>query len=125
MDVTVETKGPLFDGRAEHEIDAWTHRLESDVADRGVELVRTNLHGVLKHPTGHYESLISAVNSGSLHKVWDDDAIYGPWLEGTGSRNQRTRFKGYATFRKTTQQLQREADRLATQKLPEVLGRIS
>lgn len=35
-------------------------------------------------------------------------AIYGPWLEGTGSRNQTTRFKGYSSFRKTAQWLDKE-----------------
>jgi hypothetical protein len=29
--------------------------------------------------------------------------IYGPWLEGTGSRNATTRFKGYASFRRAAQ----------------------
>jgi len=28
--------------------------------------------------------------------------VYGPWLEGTGSRNQTTNFKGYKSARLAT-----------------------
>jgi hypothetical protein len=32
--------------------------------------------------------------------------VYGPWLEGVGSRNNTTRFKGYHAFRNAAQALQ-------------------
>ena len=41
-------------------------------------------------------------------EVWDGGhggAVYGPWLEGVGSRNATTRFKGYWAFRKATSAL--------------------
>ena len=41
------------------------------------------------------------------------DAMYGPWLEGTGSRNQSTRFKGYHGFRLAAQELDAEAEGIA------------
>jgi hypothetical protein len=40
-------------------------------------------------------------------------ATYGPWLEGTGSRNETTRFKGYHGYRKAAQELDRVAGDLA------------
>jgi hypothetical protein len=41
------------------------------------------------------------------------DAAYGPWLEGTGSRNQTTRFKGYHGYRLAAQELEAEAGVIA------------
>jgi hypothetical protein len=37
--------------------------------------------------------------------VTTDLASYGPWLEGLGSRNETTSFKGYFSFRQATQQV--------------------
>jgi hypothetical protein len=52
--LTYQAKGPLFDGRLEREIDKGLQDGLEDVAQRGVDLVRQRLHGVLRHPTGHY-----------------------------------------------------------------------
>ena len=35
--------------------------------------------------------------------VTSGNAMYGPWLEGTGSRNATTRFKGYHGYRLASQ----------------------
>lgn len=53
-----------------------------------------------------YASTIHAIRSNLNVTILDNNAVYGPWLEGTGSRNDTTRFKGYASFRKTEQWLQ-------------------
>jgi hypothetical protein len=37
-------------------------------------------------------------------------AVYGPWLEGTGSRNETTRFKGYHGMRLASELLEATAD---------------
>ncbi len=49
--------------------------------------------------------------------VTTDLASYGPWLEGTGSRNLTTRFKGYHSFRLAGQQLSAESEVIAEQVL--------
>lgn len=105
--------GPWFDGRAAHAIADYERWAEQTVAERGARLVQQNLHGVLKHPTGYYESHIQAHPDGERWMVDDGGIVYGPWLEGTGSRNApKTRFRGYATFRRTVQQLDVEASGL-------------
>jgi hypothetical protein len=53
---------------------------------------RRNVHGEVKRGMG------TAAYVGKIH---DSDVVYGPWLEGTSSRNKTTRFKGYQSFRKT------------------------
>lgn len=101
MSVSVNAHGPVFDGRAAAAAHAFARESQNYVAAKGSDMVKHNLHGVLRHPTGYYESRVSA--HGNV--VQDGGVIYGPWLEGVGSRNRTTRFKGYFTFRRTTQEL--------------------
>jgi len=68
--------------------------------------VRSTLGRVLQHPTGYYESRVVADYRSRPPSVHDSRVVYGPWLEGIGSRNATTRFKGYHTFRLVAQRLQ-------------------
>ncbi len=56
--------------------------------------------------------------------VDDGNMIYGPWLAGTGSRNKRSRFKGYAHWRRARQLLERRVPEVARKLMPRVLGRL-
>jgi hypothetical protein len=60
-----------------------------------------------------------------LSTISDHGVIYGPWLEGTSSRNQSTRFKGYQTFRRTWQALGRRVRPIATPILARFIGRMN
>ncbi len=100
-----EFRGPLFDGRADAAAARMCDEIEERIGDEGVAMVRSTLGQVLRNPTGRYESSINASPAGGGVEVNDRGIIYGPWLEGTGSRNRTTRFKGYATFRRVAQAL--------------------
>jgi hypothetical protein len=87
--------------------------------------------GRIRHSTGTFEHSITTTRTSrtysthSGHKTYTlpvvvddmatdiavttDLASYGPWLEGTGSRNDTTRFKGYHGFRIATQELVKTA----------------
>jgi len=101
MSVTVRTSGPVFNGEAQAAAHEFAVESGHEVASKGVQMVQRNLHGVLRHPTGRYEHSITA--PGSI--IYGDRVIYGAWLEGVGSRNRTTRFKGYFTFRRTVGEL--------------------
>jgi len=106
--MSVKVRGPIFDGRANIMISSACRRAAEVIATYAEDLVHATLQEVLQHPTGAYESRINvrAVNQ-YAYAVNDDNCIYGPWLEGVGSRNYPvTRFKGYGTFRKVSQELQ-------------------
>lgn len=109
----VKEHGPWFDGRAGRIIRDFADAAEREIADEGEDMVHARLHRVLRHPTGYYESHVRVRRSGTLHEVTDGDVVYGPWLEGVGSRNRTTRFKGYATFRRVGNALERKADNIA------------
>ncbi len=118
-------KGPLFDGRAEAAIRDYTTDVAHTLGQEGVTEVKTTLHTVLRHPTGNYESHINSRDGGNTAVVNDRGIIYGPWLEGTGSRNRTTRFKGYATFRLVRQQLQGKSGEIAKRLLAKYIGRMN
>lgn len=121
---TVKTTGPIFDGRARAAVDDFLDAAEVEVADEGANDIRQQLGSVLKNPTGFYESQIQTERQRNDTMVTDGGVIYGPWLEGTSSRNQTTRFKGYRTFRLIAQRLQGKADDIAGRILPQFVRRM-
>lgn len=109
----IEATGPVFDGRMEKAIRKGLEEAQAEVGNRGVGIVRVQLDRVLQHPTGVYRRDIQTDRASHDSLVTDGGAVYGPWLAGVGSRNETTRFKGYAHWRRATQQLQREASDIA------------
>ncbi len=127
----VKVSGPLFDGRAAVALQEGIRAARKDLADEGRKLAIAAFTGQLRRDTGRFLHSITTTGSSrayttaSGHKsytlpvvvedtatdilVTTDLASYGPWLEGTGSRNETTRFKGYHGFRRAGEQLERVA----------------
>lgn len=129
MSTTISTDkhGPLFEiGRPEAEFAHCADEWAKCLAELGNVMVRANLNTVLRHQTPYYRTRIAAQKEAPGHwKVTDQGVIYGAWLEGVGSRNRTTRFKGYFTFRRTCQQLAgkaAEAGRAPVRQLVNRLG---
>lgn len=111
----VDFHGPFFEsGRRNAVMRKLEHDTQDEIDRYAVDLIVTLLAAVLKHPTGYYQSKIRA-HRHSTHTIIDDGrVVYGPWLEGTGSRNYPvTRFKGYHTFRRASQILPEKAHAIA------------
>lgn len=104
-DLEIDVSGPLFDGRAEAAVQDFLRDAAEEVARVGEGDVQSVLRVVLRHPTGRYQGSIVIERQGNDRVIHGDRVIYGAWLEGVGSRNRTTRFKGYATFRLVTQAL--------------------
>lgn len=102
------THGPMFDDPG------LTEDFLSDatlaVASRALAEVQSNLNVSIRRPTPYYETQVWVHPIPAGHQVDDRGVIYGPWLEGTGSRNRTTRFKGYASFRRALQSIERRVD---------------
>lgn len=125
-DVTVSAHGPIFDGTASSEVRAWLNRAVDKVTQIGVDDVHIRLHEVLRHPTGYYESHIRSSSVGSDRVIDDQRIIYGPWLEGVGSRNSPvTRFPGYFTFRLVKQALQEKVPEIVAPLLEELAAELN
>lgn len=127
FEIHVETRGPLFDGRAIKALHDYEEAAVEEVARVAKTEVLSRLDAVLQHQTPHYATRIRRERVGAFtQRVDDDRVIYGNWLEGTGSRNfPRTRFRGYATFRRVGQQVDREAGRIAERVLDRYIERMN
>lgn len=120
--VDVDTHGPVFDGRAQAAARAYVAAATEEIASEGKQDVDTRLPQVLRNPTGYYQAHITNDRvTATSWRIHDDMVIYGPWLEGVGSRNKTTRFKGYFTFRLVGQQLKGKAVAIAERVLPQYL----
>jgi hypothetical protein len=106
--------GPLFDGRSTAEAAAMLDDVVTDVGRQGYSLVMGRLNQTLQHPTPYYETQVVTQPLGPAEAhVHDRGIVYGPWLEGVGSRNQTSRFKGYHNWRLATQDLEQQVPALA------------
>jgi hypothetical protein len=115
INTRTEYNGPLFDHRARRVFDDLRDELEEEAADFTLEHIRDTFHSHFKQPTGYYESNVTIRPTASGNTVWDGGwagPVYGPWLEGVGSRNATTRFKGYRAFRKAANALERHIEDL-------------
>lgn len=106
-------RGPVFTGAAPLLMEKT--RLDVELAVTKETQRRVRLLGQTsfryEHPTynvpGKWRSQVRTVARNDYHVVTDSAIIYGHWLEGTGSRNRTTRFKGYFMWRRTYQTMNR------------------
>ncbi len=120
----VTTEGPLFTSEPTRVLKEMGEESERAVGIIGASMVRTELNNVLRVQTPVYRLKVEAVADRPGWKIWDQKWIYGPWLEGTGSRNRTTRFKGYFTFRRMTPKIQARAQVIADGVVRRLLERL-
>lgn len=108
----VAVSGPFFDGTALRDIAAMMRDIDTAMGQAGVDLVRNELDDSLQNPTGFYRSRVKFTRNTKGATITDQGVVYGPWLEGTGSRNRTTKFKGYNSFRRATQRLNSQANQI-------------
>lgn len=111
---SVDFDGPLFNGRAVKIFDDFAKDAEKDIAKETLRSIQRRMHVHFKHPTGHYESNVHISSAGRGTEINDRGIVYGPWLEGIGSRNApRTKFRGYHSFRDAAEEIEGRADNIA------------
>lgn len=112
IDVDVVASGPFFDGRAGRALREFVDEAPYEIAGRGVGTWLRIYRQKVQQPTPYYEYLVhrERVSYGES-RVWDGgECKYGPWLEGTGSKNYPvTRFRGYKSMRKSAPFMQHYA----------------
>lgn len=113
INIEIDRRGPLFDGRAGLDVDRMLHDAREQVAQQGLANWQTNLDRSIKHPTPYYETQVNIAGEADDFVINDRGIVYGPWLEGVGSRNfPVTRFKGYASLRRAFALLETQAEAL-------------
>jgi len=89
----VTLSGPIFDGRHEGMGVQMVQAVRKTLAFASMEGWQEGLSHTLRHPTGAYQSRLNIEKRGDALVLNDLRSVYGPWLEGTGSRNSPvTRF---------------------------------
>jgi len=123
--INVRLKGPTVEGLAQPMLQATLDAALKEVASYTQYEVSMELIRVLQHPTGYYESQVSTERvSAEVYSINDSNVIYGPWLEGISSRNQTTRFKGYATFRRVKNRMAQKAGDIIEAAVSRAVGRL-
>jgi hypothetical protein len=108
--IDVDKSGPVFNGSADDIMDAYVSDMTRALGQDLVNMIQNDLRRVIKDRSGNYERHITTTRASSgATEVTGGNVVYGPWLEGVSSRNKSTRFKGYATFRRMTQEYQKRA----------------
>ncbi len=122
--IDVSHHGPIFDGRAALAVTQCLDETLTEVGAQGLADVHHILDAHIKHPTPYYETQLISQRLAGDQVVHDRGIIYGPWLEGVGSRNQTTRFKGYHAFRIAKNNLVAKVPALAEHVLQKYLPRM-
>jgi hypothetical protein len=121
---SVTVSGPLFDGRANAAVDAFVEDAKRDVAAQGYSEWMTNLNRSIRHPTPYYETQVTVTQRGADQVVHDRGIVYGPWLEGTSSRNRTTRFPGYHSAARATVALEAKKQAIVENTLRRHIGKM-
>lgn len=122
LDVSTSRSGPIFDGRARRAANEYVTRLERDLAEEGLNILREEMRAVFRNPTGYYESRCKVEDG---RRITDSRVVYGPWLAGVGSRNfPVTRFKGYDHWIKTRHRLNARKQGIGERLLRRYTGRM-
>ena len=137
-EIKISFSGPFFASTMPGKVKSAIEDCVQEVIERGeqklAEMLRPRPAGVYlsvqeaqrgKASTGHYRRSIHGERHGTLGRIHDSGVRYGAWLEGVSSRNQTTRFKGYHSFAKTVQFLQKESPRIVEKRIKRLANDLS
>lgn len=122
--VDADVKGPLADGTADQALQEWARNTAKAIADEGADMLRQFPMDKTGRARGGFQANIHVLQNGPEARIpapMIRGVTWGPWLEGTSSRNESTRFKGYHLFRKTRQALQKLAPEIGQRELDKVM----
>lgn len=135
--VTITQSGPFFTKRA-RPLRIALGRAVQDLVEMGEQrldqVLRPSPAGVYlsisqarrgQASTGHYRRSIHGEAKGLKGRIDDSKVVYGPWLEGISSRNKTTRFRGYASFRKTKDMLDKKAQGVLMKRVRQAIKELS
>ncbi len=108
LSVTSTATGPLLEGVAATLVQQVLEDAVREVTELGMQRLTSAFPTGLPVKTGNLRRNVSPVIYGPRAEINDGGVIYSSWIEGTSSRNETTRFKGYSTWRRTIQHLQDE-----------------
>lgn len=129
INLEVDIKGPFFQGDYTRELHKHLDEAKADIAQMGVNRIQERIGARAKNPSGYYAGHVVT----DVVKPFNDQIIelsgravaYGPWIEGTSSRNSTTRYKGYRIFRQVRSWLRKAATPIAQAKIDQFVNRMN
>lgn len=134
--ISISVHGAFFRNMVVPVMRAEMRETVQEVVDTGEREVVAGLNVAIydhggAHPdrytvSGHARRMVAGDVVDSFHGLvsWNK-LIYGPWLEGVGSRNTTTRFKGYFIFRQATTKLRVKASHIFRRRIERVVRRLN
>ena len=138
LTTSVETKGPIFRGTAPQALKNAMELAVKELIQDGESILAQKLRpapqGVyegslvggtrVQTTTGNYRRNVSSRINNLNGLITDGGVVYGPWLEGVSTKNNR-RFPGYLSFRKTGQELQKKSREVFNKHLRRFVDRMN
>lgn len=119
MSFNITYRGALFDGIVEAELKTAEAAVQQEIAEYAKFQWQMNMIDSFQNPSTPpvYESH-AVIDRRDTDLVVSDGypgsgLLYGPWLEGLGSRNQTTSFKGYRAMERARNSVAQKAEAIA------------
>lgn len=106
--VEASATGPLFETAVTARVETAIADIVREVTELGVQRLTSAFPTGVPVVTGNLRRNVHPTIAGPMAQIDSGGVVYGAWIEGTSSRNESTRFKGYATYRRATQYLNDE-----------------
>lgn len=121
--MTVHRVGPFFEGDAGETLKLATQAASRDIAETLLITWYVKLDSAIQVNQNRYLSgLTRDRNDDYTWRVHDDiGKVYGPWLEGIGSQNPRSTFKGYHALREANAEVSGQAYDIADENIAEAV----
>lgn len=119
MAFNITYRGPLFEGLVEAELAAAEAAVQREVAEYAEFQWQLNMTDSFQNPSDppKYQSHVNILQrDGDLvvNDGWPGSGLqYGPWLEGVGSRNATSTFKGYRSLDRAGRSVAYKVDAIA------------
>jgi len=122
----VTVAGPLMEGRGPAVLQRFFDDATKLVAEAGRDELRKRATSKPRHPSGATAGAIVIRDFAKGRTIITDypQVLYGPWLEGTSSRNTSTRFKGYRMFKLTRGRLRKRVGPLVQDRLDRAVAEL-
>lgn len=122
--MSIDKRGPIFDGRAEKAFHDAANSVEKEIATIGASMIRSEMDSTFRTQTPFYRLKNIATPEPPGWAIHDQGVVYGPWLEGTGSRNPTARFKGYSIYRRSVARITAIATNTGKRIIVQYMGRM-
>lgn len=119
MAFSITFSGALFTGVAEAELATAEAAVQREIAEYAEYQWQMNMTESFQNPSDppRYQSHVNILQRGGdlvVNDGWPGSGLqYGPWLEGLGSRNATSSFKGYRSMGRAAASVNQQVNAIA------------